>query len=190
MSTSPDMQKGGNFASRTSQTLPNAGAAANPGVTLLKGLVWLGVIAGAIAGIAMNYEIIWDLLVETLPVALEVAEETLDTFFEKVVGLNPGFAQIATAYTGVVILLAVFYLLSRKCITYYKKLQVKKAQLTVIYSNAWRQWFGGLRGSVLNWWDSLDTVNKVVAVVFGVLLGIPIALLISYALGSLVASLV
>jgi hypothetical protein len=41
----------------------------------------------------------------------------------------------------------------------------------------------------LAWWEGLEFTDKVVAAVFMVLIGIPIALLLSFILGSLVASL-
>jgi len=186
MSTSPDAPKGENLAPRP--TL-RALWANNPVLILLKGLLWAALAVAAVTLLAMNYEIVWDMLVEAVPLGLEIAEKTLDTFFETVVRLNPGFASIATAYTGFVLFLVALYLLSRKAITVYKKAQAKKSELGAVYRNAWTQVCDSARAAFFNWWNSLGFADKVVAMVAFVLLGIPLALLLSFVLGSLVANL-
>jgi len=183
MSTSPDAQKGGNLA------IPQAKAGGNPALTLLKGILWITLAVAAVTVLAMNYDVVWDILAEFVPVVLEVIEETLDTFFEKVVRLNPMLAQMATAYTGFVLFLVALYLVIRKGIKVYQKAQTKKAEISQDYAQAWEQWYGGVKAAGLNWWDSLDFVSKIIAGVAFVLLGIPIALLLSFVLGSLVAEL-
>jgi len=183
MSTSPDAPKGENFA------FPRPTWANHPALILLKGLLWVALIAAALITLGMNYEIIWEALAEAVPLALEVAEKTLDTFFETVVRLNPGFASIATAYTGFVLFLVALYLLSRKAITVYNKAQAKKSELANVYSTAWAQVCDSVKTAYFNWWNSLSLTDKIVATVAFVLLGIPIALLLSFVLGSLVAGL-
>jgi hypothetical protein len=185
MSTSPDTQKGENVAAPKSK-FKNWNS---PAFTLLKGILWIAVAIAAVTLLVMNYEIVWELLAEVVPLVFEVLEESLDTFFEKVVRLNPMMAQMATAYIGFVLLLVVLYLLVRKGIKIYRKAQAKKQELTSVYSNAWHEWYSGLQTSALNWWASLDFTNKIVAVIAFVLLGIPLALLLSFVLGSLVAQL-
>jgi len=185
MSTSPDRPQ------RENTAVPTAKAEnwKQPALTLLKGILWVALVVAAATVLAMNYEIVWEVLAEFVPVVFEVLEESLDTFYEKVVRLSPMFAQMATAYTGFVALLVVLYLVIRKGIKAYRKAQVKKAELTEVYVNAWEQWYGSIQAAALNWWNGLDFPSKIVAVVAFVLLGIPIALLLSFVLGSLVAEL-
>ncbi len=189
MSTSPHAPKGEGLAGQSTGSVSSVRAGSSPIMTLLKGIGWLAVISGAIAGLVMYYDVIWDLLAEAVPLVLEVIEESLDTFFESVVKLNPGFAQMATAYTGFVLFLIVFYLLSRKAIKVYYKARAKKNELTEIYTSAWRDWSDAIKEAFWRWWNSLDLVNKAVAITAFVLLGIPLALLVSVLLGSLVAEL-
>ena len=186
MSTSPDAQKSENLSVQAAARFIWANS---PGLILLRGLLWVALIAAAVATLVMNYEIVWAFLAEAVPLVLEVAEESLDTFFESVVKLSPVFAQMATAYTGFVAFLVALYFLSRKSITLYKKAQAKKSQLGAVYARAWAQFRDNLKAAFFAWWDSLDAVNKVVAMVAFVLLGIPLALLLSLVLGSLVAQL-
>lgn len=185
MSTSPDTQKGEPLATSPSSTE----ALLKPTLILLKGILYIALVIGAITVLALNYEIIWDLIAEFVPLVFEVIEETLDTFFEKVVRLNPMFAQMATAYSGFVIFLALLYLLIRKGTKAYRKAKTKKAEISHEYARAWAQWSGGIQEACLKWWNSLDTINKIVAAVAFVLLGVPLALLLSYVLGSLVVLL-
>jgi hypothetical protein len=184
MSTSPDAPKGEN-------TLPSLRSlwSSHPALILLKGLLWIALAIAAVTLLAMNYEIVWEALAEVVPLALEVAEKTLDTFFEAVVRLNPGLASIATAYTGFVLFLVVLYLLSRKAITAYKKAQARKGELLTVYRDAWSQICDSAKVAYLRWWNGLSFADKIVAGVAFVLIGIPLALLLSFVLGSLVADL-
>jgi divalent metal cation (Fe/Co/Zn/Cd) transporter len=184
MSTSPDTPKGAHFPVQAAARILRSD---NPVLILLRGLLWVALIVTGITLLVMNYDIVWQFLAEVVPLLLEVAEEALDTFFESVVRLNPVFAQMATAYTGFVVLLVALYFLSRKGITVYQHAKIKKSQITEVYANAWTQICDSARTSFQTWWDSLDSLNKVVAMVAFVLLGIPLALLLSFVLGSLVA---
>ena len=186
MSLSPDTPKGANFPVRAAIRILWA---QSPVLILLRGLVWVALILAAVTTLVMNFEIIWEFLAEAVPLALEVVEQALDTFFESVVKLSPVFSQMATAYTGFVVFLVLLYFVSRKAIKVYAIAKVKKNQIIEVYANAWAQLCGSVKTSFQTWWDSLDSFNKVIAMISFVLLGIPLALLISYVLGSLVATL-
>lgn len=196
MSTSPDAPKGENL------TGPRAGIrlafwdSRNPSVILLKGIFWLALAVGALVAIGMNYDVVWDVLVGTvvpaLETLLETAEKILDSFY-LMVGIPPAFAPMATAYTGFVIILGLFYLVARKAAAAYQAVQAKKQELTELYTNAWNEWYGTVTATAkersLVWWNSLSLPDKIVAATFMVLIGIPLALLLSFILGSLVANL-
>jgi hypothetical protein len=197
MSTSPNTQKGNDFAKQPASAARNNRVRGKPGLILLKGILWLALIVGVLIAIGMNYEIVWSVLVETVVPALEtvfeVAEEALDSFY-LLVGVSAALAPMATAYTGFVLLLAVIYLVSRKGIKVYQKIQSKQQEIGQTYAGAWNEWYGTVKATVqersLNWWDSLDNYNKVFALIFMILIGIPVMLLISLILGNLVATLI
>jgi hypothetical protein len=196
MSTSPDTQKDKNFSGPPFGVVQSTPSVNSPGLILLKGIFWFALLVGLLVAVGMNYEIVWDVLVGTifpgLETILEFAEEGLDTFFV-LVGMSSAFAPMATAYTGFVLLLAVVYLLSRKAIKVYQKTKAKKEEISQMYISAWNVWYGTItataRDRFTKWWNSLDLMNKVIALIFIVLIGIPLALLLSFILGSLVASL-
>lgn len=192
MSTSPDAPKGRNF---TGQPWP-LWDSRRPGVILLKGILLLALAIGILIALAMNYELVWDvwvgMIIPGLESLLELAERLLDSFY-LMVGVGAAFAPMATAYSGFVIFLALFYLVARKAVKFYQKIQIKKQAVTQTYADAWEAWYGSVRATAkdrfLAWWEGLDFTDKIVAAVFMVLIGIPIALLLSFILGSLVASL-
>jgi hypothetical protein len=147
----------------------------------------LGLIAVGVA-LGMNYEIVWELLAEFVPLVFEAIENSLDTFFEVVVRLNPAFAQMATAYFGFVIAIILLYFLGRKSIGWWHRIDAAYTAWKQTYFGAWNDWSLVQKTRFLAWWDTLDWGNKVMTVLVGVLLGIPLALVLSIALGSLVAS--
>jgi hypothetical protein len=197
MSTSPNTQKGNNIPNQVPNALRSVKRSGNPGLILLKGILWLSLLIGVLVALAMNYEIVWDVLVGTvipgLETLFEAAEAALDSFF-LLVGMSAAFAPMATAYTGFVLVLAVVYLLARRVMKVYQKIQYKKQEVSQTYASAWNEWYGTISAKAKQrwtiWWNSLDFYNKVFAVIFMALIGIPIMLLLSFILGNLVASFI
>jgi len=197
MSTSPDTQNGNNFANQTASGTQSNWTRGNPGLILLRGFLWLALFVGVLVALGMNYAIVWNALVNTvipgLETLFEFAEQTLDSFF-LLVGVSAAFAPMATAYTGFVLVLALIYLLSLKGRKAYRNFQSKKQVVSHTYASAWNEWYGAIKAKAQAkwtvWWSSLDIYNKVVAVIFMVLIGIPVMLLFSFILGNLVASLI
>ncbi|MFM8332511.1 MAG: hypothetical protein ACKN9T_12550 [Candidatus Methylumidiphilus sp.] len=195
MSTSPDAPQGANLGGLAADARRRLWDSRNPGVILLKGLLGFALVVGALVALGMNYEIVWSVLTGTvipaLQAVLDTAEALLDSFY-LLVGLG-GLAPIATVYTGFVIFLGIGYLAVRKGMRTYQTAQAKKQEIVALYVAAWNEWYGSLHATAQErltaWWNSLDFVNKVVAATFLVLVGIPIALLLSFVLGSLVANL-
>ncbi len=204
MSTSPDTQKRTTSSNQAPNALRSVKRKNQPGFILLKGILWLALIIGALVALGMNYEIVWEVFVGSvlpgLQTVFEMAEGALDSFY-LLVGVGASFAPMATAYTGFVLVLGVLYFTARKVIKVYQKFQVKKQEVSQTYASAWDEWSGGViaktnaikEKSVIKWtawWNSLDFYNKVFAAIFIVLIGIPVLLIISLILGNLVASLI
>ncbi len=199
MSTTPNTQKSKTIPGQLPNALRSNRRSGKPGLILLRGIFWLALMVGLLVALAMYYEIVWEVLVSSVFPALEtvfeLAEGALDAFF-LLVGVSASFAPMATAYTGFVLALAIIYLLSRQGIKIYKKAQTKKQEVTQTYASAWDEWYGSLKDKAnslkdhaaertFKWWASLDFYNKVFAVIFIILIGIPILLLLSVILGNL-----
>ncbi len=204
MSTSPDTQKRTTSSNQVPNALRSVKRRNKPGLVLLKGILWLALIIGALVALGMNYEIVWEVFVGSvlpgLETVFEMAEGALDSFF-LLVGVGASFAPMATAYTGFVLVLGVLYFTARKIIKAYQKIQVKKQEVSQTYASAWNEWSGGVIANTnaikeksvtqwTAWWNSLDFYNKVFATIFIVLIGIPVLLVISLILGNVVASLI
>ncbi len=184
MSTSPDQPRNERFYRRQ-----DSDPGPPPQVSPIRGLIWLTLFIAAVVLGVMYWEILWDLISEFVPLTLEFVEESLDTLFE-LVGLSPPIAQMATAYTGVVIALALFYILLRKSITISKKTRQTVTAYKSVYKDLSNQWYARKRAQALEWWETLDWMQRIAAIGALVLIGIPLALLLSFILGSLVTMLI
>ena len=144
-------------------------------------------LVAALIAAAFYWDVVWDMVASVVPLALEVAEESLETLFE-MIGLG-SIAPIATAYTGFVLILVIFYILLRKGITWNRSLKRSSAIYRGVYGALYQQWVDNKRQVTQGWWESLDWMQKIAAVTAFLLIGIPLALAISVALGNLVAML-
>lgn len=154
----------------------------------LRGLVWLSVWIGLIVIIAMFPELVTEYFLHGVELGLEVAEQSLDVGYE-MIGLSHAVAPIATAYTGLVIALALLYFLVRKSMIWYRKTQETVSDYKALYASLCKKWWASLRQRVLDWWETLDWMHRIAVIVFLVLIGIPLALLLSFVLGSAVTVL-
>jgi len=182
MSTSPDQPRNAIVDRNPLPDARKAMAVIIKKTSLILALIVIVVVAG------MNIEVIWELLAEFVPLGFEVIEETLDTFFEVVVRLNPAFAQMATAYFGFVTAVVLLYFVVRKGLVWWRRWTDAYGNWTQSYVGAWEDWTLVQKVSFFKWWATQDMGTRFITVVVGVLLGIPIMLLMSYALGSLVAA--
>lgn len=154
-----------------------------------KALLWR--LLGAVLAIAvlvlgvMNWELVWEVLSEGIMLALEAGEEALDTVFEAA-GLNPALSQMATAYTGFVLALVFFYFIVRKAMRLSHVLRKNIALYRDAYGAAYRKWHQKKREEILQWWETLDWMQKIAVGTGLLLVGIPLALLASFMLGELV----
>ena len=185
MSTSPDQPRNESFLRRRESSPPPPDA---PQVSPVRGIIWITLIIACIALGVMYWEILWDFVSEVVPLTLEFIEETLDSLFE-LIGLTPGIAQMATAYTGVVLALVVFYILLRKSITVTQKTRQTVSAYKTVYKDLGNRWYARKRAKALEWWENLDWLHRIATVCALVLIGIPLALLLSFVLGSLVTML-
>lgn len=183
MSTSPDQPRNERYLRRGERD-PGP-----PPVSPIRGLIWITLIISALVLGVMYWEILWDLISEFVPLTLEFVEESLDTVYE-LVGLSPPIAQMATAYTGVVLALVLFYILLRKSITITKKTRQTVTAYKSVYKDLSNQWYARKRAQAMEWWDTLDWMQRIAAIGALVLIGIPLALLLSFVLGSLVTMLI
>ncbi|QSA96287.1 hypothetical protein [Methylococcus sp. EFPC2] len=183
MSTSPDRLQ----SERTKHPIKtDTGPRRKP--TALRGLIWISLWLGLIAAIASYPELITNYLLHGIEITLEVAEQSLDVGYE-MIGLSHAVAPIATAYTGLVIGLALLYFLIRKAMIWYRAASQAITDYKALYTELTRNWWTKLKQKALAWWDTLDWMHRIAVIVFLVLVGIPLALLLSFVLGGAVTAL-
>jgi hypothetical protein len=138
---------------------------------------------------ALGLEVIWQGLEELFGGLFEVMQEAIERFFRKSIGLNFHQAQMAAAYldaTGVLILAG---LAARKVYRVWHRarddgyLWLNERRRRIV--SFWRYRLLITR----QWWDTLDWLNKLAAVIAFLVLAVPAAMLLSYGLGVAVAEL-
>jgi hypothetical protein len=154
----------------------------------LKNLLWAGLIIAGVILLGIYWATVWNLLAEFVPLALESMEEALDTVFEAM-GLSPAIAQMATAYTGFVGALVALYFVIRKSMILTRRTRERVSAYRDVYSTFGKRWWGEKRAAWIAWWNTLDWLQKIATAGALILIGIPLALLLSVILGSIVASL-
>ncbi|MGZ8216573.1 hypothetical protein [Methylomagnum sp.] len=154
----------------------------------LHGLIFLIGFIGLAVAAAFNYEAAWGLLSHSVILILEIAEQVMDTLLE-LVGMAPGAAQMVTAYVGVVVGLVLLYFLVRRLIYWYYWTTDTIEDYRDMYAYLFEAWNKSARVQTLQWWQQLDWLGKVAAVVFGLLILVPVLLGLSAGLGMLVSML-
>ncbi|WP_045226640.1 hypothetical protein [Methyloterricola oryzae] len=161
---------------------PWGGASAHgPRFWSVLGVFLLSVVLGA--------DLIWNLLTEGATFLCEYIAEQMESFFQARFGLDLYHAQMATAYTGAVILLlsALFGL---------RKLARWGSHVRADGEVWWRHHHAHLRlmldrerDRALIWWKGLDLLNKSAVVIALFVMAVPVAVLLSYGLGMVVAEI-
>jgi hypothetical protein len=137
----------------------------------------------------LGADIIWTVLEEGITLIFEFFAERLERFFQKSFGLDLYHAQMATAYTGSIILLSAGLMLLRKLVMVARHVREDG-------SVRWRRYHAWLIATwhdrvalAMRWWSTLDLLNKSAVLIGLVVMVIPMAMLISYGLGMAVAEI-
>ena len=137
----------------------------------------------------LGSDVIWAVFEEGITLMFEFFAERLERFFQKTFDLDLYHAQMATAYTGSLILLTSGLLLLRKLVMVARHVREDG-------SVRWRRYQSWLIAnwrdrvqSATCWWSTLDLLNKSAVLIGLVVMAIPMAVLISYGLGVAVAEI-
>lgn len=153
---------------------------------LLKGLL-IGIsLVFAFVGGVFGFELILEALEECATIVVEFAQESLEILYRKQFKLDIYHAQMATAYSGFVILVVMAYFATRKLMIVLGKMQKKweKAQGKALkLKEKYKERFE-------KFWVSLDAINRVFLGVGVVVVAVPLISIVCIALGKLVAELI
>lgn len=159
--------------------LSKAGWRRNPNRRFwILGLLLIAALTGAL-------ESAWDLLADLGEILFELVEENLEGFYRKFAKLDMHRAQMATAYTYLLLAVALLLLFGPRL---WQQLQVRLREIERIrlrLAARCRILFERARG----WWERLDFFGKIAAAGVALLGVIPLLLLLSYGLGSALAEL-
>jgi hypothetical protein len=109
-------------------------------------------VTAVLFGLVLGGEILLPLLEELGLLAFEWAHKTLDVFFEVLIGLESESSQKASAYTGLILLVAL--------LVWGGRVLHKKYQL---FMASW----GDIKSEWLAWWNTLPWFTKLAYIVGG-----------------------
>jgi hypothetical protein len=152
-------------------------------------LVWAMVVMTAVMVVTSGTSFL-ELIADVLETAFELLEGMLEDFYRKVGRMDLRHAQMASAYTYLVVAIVLAATLGRRAM----RLSTRLCQrVRNDYQRQAERMYSAYRHYEIffsSWWESLDGLNKLAALV-GALLGlVPLLLLLSYAIGAVVAELI
>ena len=156
------------------------------GLSPIRGLIFIGAFLAIIATLALNYDIVWDALVQFVPWLFQFISDIAVGAFE-LVGMAPGVAGWAAIYLGVVVALAALYILIREAIVWNRFVRDLLYDYRAMYAHLYATWSTDTRISLVTWWNNLDTLGRVFAIAGTLLILIPLFIGLSVGLGMLVA---
>ena len=170
-----------------SHSAPKAGRVQGAGkmaIGFRLSLLWATALVGVV-GLFFGFDLIVDALEKCLTVFFEFIQETLESMYRNRLKLDTYHAQMATAYTGFLALMAVGYYVFRKFAVIYRDFRVywisEQEKLRVLWMKH--------RYNIGQWWDTLDGFNKFSVAVGLVLVAIPVLSIVCLALGKVVSEL-
>ena len=173
-----------NFGSNHSQNESNKTQALAMPLGMRKWMLWLGGIV-AFLGLTLGFDLIGEALEDVVTVIFEFAQSNLESLYKKVFKMDLRHAQIATAYTGFVVFIALAYAVIRNfSVVLQEAYQLYKSEREKAKEIAIKT-----RECAITWWASLDGFNKCFACIAGVVLAVPIVYIACIAIGNTIAEL-
>jgi hypothetical protein len=139
-----------------------------------------------ILGILYGFEWIAGILEDLITMLIELIQESLETLYRKQFKLDIYHAQMATAYTGFVMMLGMGYLFALK--------------ISLLMNTIHKRWDHGRENAMdafwfywnkaMEWWDSIDNLNKCFTLIGLVMVALPLVSIACIALGTVVAELI
>ncbi len=165
----------------------NTGKAKNREKIALKmrlALLWTSAAVGLI-GLLFGFDLIGEALEECFTLLFEFTQEKLETMYRVGFKLNLYHAQMATAYTGFVVLVGLGFIAFKKLLAAFREVQASWVQERDKVQTQWlRQW-----DNVTCWWDTLDSFNKYSAIIGLTVIAIPLVSILCLVLGKVVAEI-
>lgn len=148
--------------------------------------VFYGLLAVIAAALIFAFDITWPILEEVLITAIEFAEQELEHIFSETLGFGHYYGQVATAWTGLFVFLALLFISIRRGT---RLARAAKAQWPT-----WREqrkeqalgWWQQALDRFNRWWQPLSLPRKIAAGTAAILITVPVAWILAVVLTTLV----
>ena len=153
-----------------------------------KDMAWTSM---ALLGIAIltSGDVLWSWVEEGASLLFDTLAQGFESFFMKTLGLSHHNAQVASAYLDFAIVLVAGLIIGRKIVILTKRTQARGFAWWQVHVDGWQAWWQQKLYSVKNWWDGLSWINKCAVMFVLMALAIPLALVLSIGLGTVVVEI-
>lgn len=157
------------------------------GVVALIRKFFYGLLVLVVAALILAFDLTWPLLQELVLTVVEFAEQEVEAFFAHTIGLSHYYAQMATAWLGFLLLLALGILLIKKAFRLTLEAKAKLPAWREHQKEVARSWWQHQTDAALSWWNSLSWPRRIGLVIAGVLFAIPFFWALSLALAAAIS---
>jgi hypothetical protein len=152
--------------------------------------IWYALLAILAAALVFEFEATWEVLQELVITAVEFIEQELEAFFSHTVGLSHFYAQMATAWTGLITLLTIGIVLIRRVIRISLQAKATLPAWREQTKEAARSWWQENTHAVQDWWRRLSLPRKVALAVAGVAFAVPLAWALAIVFATLITVII
>lgn len=121
---------------------------------------------------------------------VELAEQEVEVFFAHTVGLSHYYAQMATAWLGLFLLLVFGVLLIRKAVRITQQAKAKLPEWREHQKEIALTWWQHAVEAILAWWATLSWPRRIGLLVAAVLFAVPLFWALSIALVTLISLII
>lgn len=149
---------------------------------------WMIVGVFLAAGV-LGADLIWSVLEEGITLLCEFVAEQLESFYRIRFGLDLYHAQMATAYTGALVLLIAALAGLHKFGKWVRHARKDGNIWWHAHHVQLQTFLARERDRLYTWWCGLDLLNKFAVLIGLLVMAVPFALLLSFGLGMVVAEI-
>lgn len=152
--------------------------------------IFYGLLWATGLSLVFAFDATWPVLEHLLITIIEFAEQEIEVFFAHTIGLHHYYAQMATAWLGFFLLLALGILLIRKVIRITQQAKAKLPEWREHQKEVALTWWQHTVEITLAWWATLSWPRRIGLIVAGVLFAVPLFWALSLALVTLISLLI
>lgn len=148
--------------------------------------VFYGLLVLLAAALIFAFDATWPILEHVLIVAIEFLEQELDHFYDDTLGFGHYYGQMATAWTGFFLFLALLVFAFRFAMRIARQTRAQLPEWREHQKEQVHGWWLWAVERFNGWWQPLSLPRKIAAGTAGVLIAIPVAWILAVVVTTLI----